>query len=84
MRGHKHTIIDCRILSVVGLEGIYVLPSTHRDQFEALFTALQTRQEELHVSTFGLSVTTMEEVFLTYVNMYDVFATNAIIVASVD
>lgn len=50
---------------MVGLEAIYVLSATYRDHFESLFRTLQQRQQQLAVSSFGLSVTTMEEVFLT-------------------
>jgi hypothetical protein len=55
---------DARILSVVGLEAIFVLPSNYRDHFENLFTDLQQQQTALGIAAFGLSVTTMEEVFL--------------------
>ena len=60
----RQYVPDVRILSVVGLEAIFVLPQTYRDRFETLFAALQHRQRRLRIAAFGLSVTTMEEVFL--------------------
>lgn len=33
-------------------------------RFEALFTELEQRREELGIASYGASVTTMEEVFL--------------------
>jgi hypothetical protein len=38
--------------------------SSHTCRFEALFTALEENQENLGISSFGVSITTMEEVFL--------------------
>lgn len=40
------------------------LSSSSVCRFEALFTALEENQENLGISSFGVSITTMEEVFL--------------------
>lgn len=40
------------------------LTSTSPLRFEALFTELEQRREELGIASYGASVTTMEEVFL--------------------
>ncbi|XP_045398713.1 phospholipid-transporting ATPase ABCA3-like isoform X2 [Lemur catta] len=48
----------------VGTELSFILPKEYIYRFEALFTDLEERQEELGIVSFGASVTTMEEVFL--------------------
>ncbi|XP_044533206.1 phospholipid-transporting ATPase ABCA3-like [Gracilinanus agilis] len=50
--------------SNVGAELAFILPKESSDRFEALFTELEERQEELGIASYGASVTTMEEVFL--------------------
>ncbi|XP_076697038.2 phospholipid-transporting ATPase ABCA3-like [Callospermophilus lateralis] len=50
--------------SNAGTELSFVLPKEFTHRFEALFTALEERQTELGIASFGISVTTMEEVFL--------------------
>ncbi|KAM5199113.1 phospholipid-transporting ATPase ABCA3-like isoform 1-T2 [Hipposideros larvatus] len=41
----------------------FILPKEYTHSFEALFTDLEKRQEELGIASFGASITTMEEVF---------------------
>nr|XP_020862173.1 ATP-binding cassette sub-family A member 3-like [Phascolarctos cinereus] len=48
----------------MGAELSFILPKENVHSFEALFEELEERQEELGISSFGASVTTMEEVFL--------------------
>lgn len=48
----------------MGAEVTFSLPSEERGRFEALFRALETRQHELGVASYGASLTTLEEVFL--------------------
>ena len=50
--------------SSAGAELGFVLPSEEAANFEALFTELEKKKEELGVASYGASVTTMEEVFL--------------------
>ena len=50
--------------SNVGAELSYVLPQSQVRHFQALFTELEARQVQLGISSFGASVTTMEEVFI--------------------
>ena len=48
----------------LGLELSYVLPSEQSKNFEALFTDLEENKIEYGISSYGASVTTLEEVFL--------------------
>ena len=41
-----------------------MLPNEASAQFEELFTVLDDSREELKVSSYGASITTMEEVFI--------------------
>ena len=42
----------------------YVLPREMSSHFEQLFTEMELKQKDLGIGSFGISVTTMEEVFL--------------------
>uniref|UniRef100_A0A8C3V064 ATP binding cassette subfamily A member 3 n=1 Tax=Catharus ustulatus TaxID=91951 RepID=A0A8C3V064_CATUS len=53
--------------SNAGAELSFILPKESTHRFEALFTELEQRREELGIASYGASVTTMEEVFLRYV-----------------
>ncbi|XP_051002939.1 phospholipid-transporting ATPase ABCA3-like [Acomys russatus] len=55
----------------VGNELSFILPHEYAPRFEALFTALEENQENLGISSFGVSITTMEEVFLRVSHMED-------------
>lgn len=48
----------------VGAELSYILPHESSDRFEELFTELENNKMDLGISSYGASVTTMEEVFL--------------------
>uniref|UniRef100_A0AAA9RZ86 ABC transporter domain-containing protein n=1 Tax=Bos taurus TaxID=9913 RepID=A0AAA9RZ86_BOVIN len=50
--------------SSIGEELTFILPKESAHSFEALFTDLELRQEELGIASFGASVTTMEEIFI--------------------
>ncbi|XP_074138830.1 phospholipid-transporting ATPase ABCA3-like isoform X3 [Sminthopsis crassicaudata] len=50
--------------SNMGAELSFILPKESVNRFQALFEELEERQAELGISSFGASVTTMEEVFL--------------------
>jgi len=49
-------------------EVVFALPSQEASKFEALFESLETNGTTLGVISFGVSVTTMEDVFLRRVN----------------
>src|SRR6218665_1068370 len=51
-------------------EVVFVLPSQEASKFATLFQTLETFGEKLGVDSFGVSVTTMEDVFLKSVFLY--------------
>lgn len=53
-----------RILSNVGTELAFQLPMNTSSQFAQLFRDLDSHLEQLQLRTYGISVTTMEEVFI--------------------
>ncbi|XP_019627958.1 PREDICTED: ATP-binding cassette sub-family A member 3-like [Branchiostoma belcheri] len=60
----KSHIPHAKMESNVGAELSYILPTESSAQFEALFTEIEERKEELGIDGYGASITTMEEVFL--------------------
>jgi ATP-binding cassette subfamily A (ABC1) protein 3 len=50
--------------SAVGTEGLFLLPNSDRHAFPAMFKELEDSQAKLNIESFGVSITTMEEVFL--------------------
>uniref|UniRef100_A0A665VHB5 ABC transporter domain-containing protein n=1 Tax=Echeneis naucrates TaxID=173247 RepID=A0A665VHB5_ECHNA len=56
--------------SSAGAELSYILPKESTSRFELLFAELEMNREELGIASYGASVTTMEEVFLS-TNMRD-------------
>ena len=60
-------VLDAQIESNISAELSYLLPKESSGQFEALFTYLEQNRSDLGISSFGASVTTMEEVFLRLV-----------------
>jgi ATP-binding cassette subfamily A (ABC1) protein 3 len=48
----------------IGAELSYILPTETDNRFQELFTDLETNKSSLGISSYGASVTTMEEVFL--------------------
>ena len=52
------------MLTRSGLELSFILPSEYSNQFEKLFTEIEEKREELGISSYGASVTTLEEVFI--------------------
>ncbi|KAI4551334.1 hypothetical protein MJT46_017586 [Ovis ammon polii x Ovis aries] len=57
--------------SSIGEELTFILPKESTHRFEALFTDLELRQEELGIASFGVSVTTMEEIFIRVNKLMD-------------
>uniref|UniRef100_A0A3B5Q3J1 ATP binding cassette subfamily A member 3 n=1 Tax=Xiphophorus maculatus TaxID=8083 RepID=A0A3B5Q3J1_XIPMA len=51
--------------SSAGAELSYILPKESTSRFELLFAELEMNKEELGIASYGASVTTMEEVFLS-------------------
>ena len=48
-------------------QSIYRLPDQESKSFPRLFEQLETQKERLGIRNFGISVTTMEDVFIEYV-----------------
>uniref|UniRef100_G1L1U9 ATP-binding cassette sub-family A member 3-like n=1 Tax=Ailuropoda melanoleuca TaxID=9646 RepID=G1L1U9_AILME len=57
-------IPDARLESNVAAELSFILPKEYTHRFKDLLTDLENRQTELGIGSFGVSITTMEEVFL--------------------
>ena len=57
-------IPEAALESHVAAELSYVLPKEYCHKFEELFQKLEEDKVELGISSFGVSVTTLEEVFL--------------------
>eukprot|EP00045_Choanoeca_perplexa_P016896 m.234753 g.234753 ORF g.234753 m.234753 type:complete len:1739 (-) comp17391_c0_seq2:66-5282(-) len=55
---------DVELEGNLGAESTFILPRDSSSVFPALFEELDTKQQELGVMSYGLSITTMEEVFL--------------------
>ena len=64
MEAIKGHVREVRLESNVGVELSFVLPKQQSARFEHLFTDLENSQESLGIDSFGVSVTTLEEVFL--------------------
>mgnify|MGYP001545006750 CR=1 FL=1 len=62
---NKH-VPEAKLESNISAELSYILPHESSDKFEALFSILEDRKTDLGISSFGASVTTMEEVFLRF------------------
>jgi len=59
----KH-VPEVELESNVGAELSFVLPKEQTAKFEQLFDDLEKNQDSLGIGSFGMSVTTLEEVFL--------------------
>ncbi|XP_074138922.1 phospholipid-transporting ATPase ABCA3-like isoform X2 [Sminthopsis crassicaudata] len=57
--------------SNVAAELSFILPKESSNKFESLFTELEEKQTELGIASYGVSVTTMEEVFLRVSKLVD-------------
>ncbi|XP_052824141.1 phospholipid-transporting ATPase ABCA3 [Octopus bimaculoides] len=60
----KSFVPEATMESNVGAELSYLLPHESSCYFEKLFNTIQSKQANLGISNYGVSVTTMEEVFL--------------------
>lgn len=69
-KSHKVTellekyIPDIEIESDIGTELSYQLPESQVGFFEQMFSDLENQRESLHLGGYGVSLTTLEEVFL--------------------
>ena len=60
----QSNIPSANIESEISAEISYLLPFEESPKFEQLFTDIESRMNDLGVTSFGTSATTMEEVFL--------------------
>eukprot|EP01052_Picozoa_sp_SAG31_P002113 SAG31_NODE_71_length_28115_cov_4.128105_13_plen_1544_part_00 len=63
-RAVNQTIPESILVSDVGSEIRFQLPSTSVDRYPLLFTQFDSERKQLGIDHYGVSVTTMEEVFL--------------------
>ncbi|KHJ96346.1 ABC transporter, ATP-binding protein [Oesophagostomum dentatum] len=59
----KH-VSDANLQSYIGQEAVFLMPAKRKPQFPDMFAELESEQMNLGISSFGVSMTTMEEVFL--------------------
>eukprot|EP01065_Artemidia_motanka_P007606 TRINITY_DN137_c0_g2_i1.p1 TRINITY_DN137_c0_g2~~TRINITY_DN137_c0_g2_i1.p1 ORF type:complete len:1909 (+),score=587.90 TRINITY_DN137_c0_g2_i1:349-5727(+) len=62
--GVKDTADEIECLSAAGSEVVFLLPLRSVPAFPTLFEALESRRDELGIRGFGVSVTTLEEIFI--------------------
>ncbi|EWM26310.1 atp-binding cassette superfamily [Nannochloropsis gaditana] len=60
----QNKVQDAKVLSCVGAEISFQLPRNSAEDFKALFEGLDNHQEALGLEHYGVSVTTLEEVFI--------------------
>lgn len=64
IKSHVH---HSRALTSIGNEMTFSLPETESNKFENLFSVIEGNHEKLGIINFGISVTTLEEVFLRFI-----------------
>lgn len=57
-------IPDIEVETNIGFELTYVLKKDYASRFKTIFADLETKLVELKIDSFGVSLTTLEEVFL--------------------
>ncbi|XP_004398889.1 PREDICTED: ATP-binding cassette sub-family A member 3-like [Odobenus rosmarus divergens] len=67
---HSH-IPDATVENFTGAELSFILPKEYTQRFEPLINDLENKQKELGIASFGVSITTMEEVFIKVNNLAD-------------
>lgn len=60
-------VADAKVLTNVGAEVSFQLPLSAAASFKPMLEAMDARAEQLGVETYGMSVTTLEEVFVKIV-----------------
>ncbi|XFF91437.1 hypothetical protein AB1E18_017656 [Capra hircus] len=60
----KYHVPEAKLENNVAAELSFILPKEYTNRFKDLFTEMEDRQEELGIASFGISITTMEEVFI--------------------
>lgn len=60
----NHHLDNAKLLEHIGSEVNYILPTAKMDLFESFFMALDSQMDQLQIKSYGLSDTTLEEIFL--------------------
>jgi len=60
----REHVNNAQLLSTHGAELIYRLPFETSKQFPSMFRQIDEQKDKLHVDSYGISVTTLEEVFI--------------------
>lgn len=60
----QYHIEEVKLHTSAGTEISYSLPHEKSKLFEALFNDIETKKNQLEIDSYGVSITTMEEVFL--------------------
>ena len=63
-------IPEIEVETSIGSELSYVLKDEFVREFKTIFAELEEKSEELRILSFGVSLTTLEEVFLKYANLF--------------
>ena len=69
-------VTGARLNSNVSAELSYVLPQESKAHFSRLLTVLDSQKEALGIVSCGVSVTTMDEVFIRYALLLVLFTAN--------
>jgi ATP-binding cassette subfamily A (ABC1) protein 3 len=67
----REKVPNCKEVGLIGMELKYQLPVEDSVHFQELFTEFEERKDELGIQTFGVSLTTLEEVFLKVAQLGD-------------
>jgi len=62
----KSYIPDCKVNSDINSEISFILPRERSNVFSELFSVLENQKAKLEIINIGISITTVEDVFLKY------------------
>lgn len=65
----KSVIAEAKVNENLASEISFILPAEQTPKFGELFEKLETQKEKLNVNNIGISISTLEDVFLKYVTM---------------
>ena len=63
----ENAVPNSKLNSNISSEISFVLPSEQASKFPALFEKLESKSQKLDIINIGISITTVEEVFLRFV-----------------
>lgn len=66
----REFIPDISVNQNIGSELSYLLNEDHSAVFEAMLSKLEVNKNKLGLLSYGVSLTTMEEVFMKYVDIF--------------